>query len=80
MNNKIDRNLYQDSLARLYSIFKGMSDTVDEVSTWRCPYKNVKDRCTAKFGCRNQDRADVVSGLFRCTGSDDLDYLGAWEN
>ena len=56
-----------------------MSDTVGEVSTWRCPYKNVKDRCTANFGCRNQDRAVPEGELFICLGDDNLDYQSAWE-
>ena len=66
-------------MARLHDIFAGISDTVTEVSTWRGPYKNVKDRCTAKFGCRNQDTAVPEGELFICTGSDELDYRAAWE-
>ena len=56
-----------------------MSGTVAEVSTWRCPYKNVQDRCTAVFGCRNQDRKVPDGELFICTGSDLLNYRSAWE-
>ena len=56
-----------------------MSDTVGEVSTWRCPYKDMKDRCTANFGCRNQDRAVPEGELFICLGDDNLDYQSAWE-
>ena len=79
VNWKVDKQRYQASMARLYDIFKGMSGTVAEVSTWRCPYKNVEDRCTASFGCRNQDRSVPAGELFICTGSDDVDYRGAWE-
>ena len=65
-------------MARLYGIFKEMSATVDEVSRGRCPYKNVKDRCTAAFGCRNQSREGPPGSLPLCVGSDDLDYRSAW--
>ncbi len=76
---KADRARHQASLDRLYHIFKGISDTVNDVSSWRCPYKNVEDRCTAGFGCRNQDRSVPEGDLYVCAGSDDLDYRGAWE-
>ena len=76
---KIDKEKYGKSLERLNEIFKGISETVTEVSTWRCPYKNAENRCTAQFGCRNQDR-DVPAGqLYICTSSDNLDYRSAWE-
>ena len=77
---KIDRNKYAASLAKLDSIFRDISDSVNEVSKWRCPYKNVEDRCTAKFGCRNQDINVPEDELFICLGSDNLDYRAAWEN
>ena len=66
-------------MARLYDIFRGMSDRVNVVSTWRCPYKDVRSRCTANFGCRNQDQMVPTGELFICTGSDNLDYRSAWE-
>lgn len=56
-----------------------MSQTTNEVSTWRCPYKSVENRCTAAFGCRNQDHTVPDGEAFICTGSDDLDYRLAWE-
>lgn len=78
-SQKVDRAKYQASLSRLHDIFSEISETVAQVSAWRCPYKNVENRCTAQFGCRNQDR-DVPDGeLYTCTGSDDLDYRSAWE-
>ena len=79
MNQQVDIEHHRASMARLYDIFKDMSNTVNVVSTWRCPYKNVQDRCTANFGCRNQDRTVPQGELFICTGSDDVDYRGAWE-
>ncbi len=76
--DRVDKERYERSMARLHEIFQGMSDTTSRVSTWRCPYKNAKDRCTAGFGCRNQ-QFDTANELAKCTGSDDLDYRGAWE-
>ena len=66
-------------MSRLQAIFSDMNETVNAVSTYRCPYKNAQDRCTAKFGCRNQDRSVPDGELFICTGDDNLDYRSAWE-
>ncbi|MCH9009240.1 MAG: hypothetical protein IIC21_01270 [Chloroflexi bacterium] len=79
MDRPVDRERYRKSVSRLSDIFRDMSDTVGEVSTWRCPYKDMKDRCTANFGCRNQDRAVPEGELFICLGDDNLDYQSAWE-
>ena len=67
-----DKNMSED-------IFRDISHSADEVSKWRCPYKNVQDRCTAKFGCRNQDRNVPIDELYVCIGSDDIDYRPAWQ-
>lgn len=66
------------SLAFLWEIYQDISRTADKVSQQRCPYKNARDRCTARFGCRNQLR-DEPDQLPLCTGSDKLDYRSAWE-
>jgi hypothetical protein len=79
MARSVDKERYQASLARLYDIFSDISDNVTRVSQTRCPYKNVEDRCTAGFGCRNQDRSVPAGELYICAGSDNLDYRGAWE-
>ena len=78
-NDKVDKERFEASIARLEEIFQGISDTANQVSTWRCPYKNAEDRCTAGFRCRNQSKTDVKIGLSMCTGSDNLDYRTAWE-
>lgn len=75
----VDKERYDASIRRLDAIFRGMSDTVTEVSRWRCPYKNVQDRCTAKFGCRNQQRNVPEGELYICVGDDKLDYRSAWD-
>ena len=79
MIKKIDKKGYHASIARLEEIYQGISDTANRVSTWRCPYKNAQDRCTAGFGCRNQSKLDIKDNLYLCTGSDHLDYQAAWE-
>ena len=79
MERGVDRERYQASMERLHAIFTDISCTVNEVSTWRCPYKNVQDRCTARFGCRNQLCTNIAGELPICTGSDKLDYRSAWE-
>ena len=76
---RVDPERYQRSVERLTEIFRGISETVNEVSTYRCPYKNVEDRCTALFGCRNQGRSVPDGELYHCTGDDSLDYRSAWE-
>ena len=52
VGEQLDIERYRASIALLHEIFKDMSETVNAVSTWRCPYKNAKDLCTAAFGCR----------------------------
>ena len=79
MDQRVDTERFRASMARLYDIFKDISETVGEVSTRRCPYKNAQDRCTAKFRCRNQHFTGVPGELAICTGSDNLDYRSAWE-
>ena len=76
---KADPERYRRSVERLTEIFRGISETVNLVSLYRCPYKNAQDRCTAQFGCRNQNRHVPDGELLICTGSDDLDYRSAWE-
>ena len=75
----VDRERYRRSMERLSEIMRGINDTANAVSTYRCPYKNARDRCTAKFGCRNQDRQTPPGELFACMGDDKLDYRSAWE-
>ena len=79
MDHPVDKKRYEASIARLHTIFEGMSQTTNEVSAWRCPYKSAESRCTAEFGCRNQDRSTPAEEAFICTGSDDLDYRQFWD-
>ena len=77
---RVDRERYRASLARLEEIYRDISESAVSVSSWRCPYKDIRDRCTAVFGCRNQSYVDGPDRPALCTGSDDLDYRNAWEN
>ena len=74
-----DKERFRASMARLWEIYKDIGDVANQVSTWRCPYKNGQDRCTAGFGCRNQQFTKVPGERPICTGSDYLDYRSAWE-
>lgn len=75
---KIDKAEYEKRLSKITQIFEDLVVHADEQSTYRCPYKNRFDQCTAKFGCRNQRKIDEGTGLL-CVGDDKLDYRSAWE-
>lgn len=76
---KLDRDAYQRRLDRLGEIFGSMMSTVEEQTSYRCPYKNKHGRCTAQFGCRNQRKPPIKGELMICAGDDKLDYRRAWE-
>lgn len=71
---------YQKLLDKLAIIMNPMNDVAMAQSKFRCPYRNKDDRCTAKFGCRNQ-RKPKVNGLLGCNqkDNDELDYRSFWE-
>ncbi len=75
---KIEKTEYEKRLNRITEIFEGLVTHADEQATYRCPYKNRHDHCTAKFGCRNQRKITEGTGLL-CVGDDQLDYRSAWE-
>ena len=75
----VDLERMRASFARLMDIYRDISGTADKVATGRCPYKDSRSRCTAKFECRNQYFVPGKPGeLAICTGSDKLDYRKAW--
>src|SRR5262245_4529949 len=76
---KVTAEEYQVRLDRLTEIFRDIVVHADAQSVTRCPYKNRRDECTAKFGCRNQRKPAVAGGLRLCGGDDKIDYRGAWE-
>ncbi len=75
----VDKEKLKASMARLYEIYRDIGETANEVSRWRCPYKDAQDRCTAQFKCRNQLFTGTPDELAICTGSDKLNYRAAWE-
>lgn len=66
-------------LARLNEVLAGIAAHADRQATWRCPYKNKDDRCTAQFGCRNRRKPAVAGELFHCVGDDKIDYRPFWD-
>ena len=79
MSERIDRQAVEQRRRRLTRIFAEMVEHAQVQCLVRCPYRDRRDLCTARFGCRNQDRAVPSGELFICTGSDNLDYRSAWE-
>ena len=84
----LDVDAWQQRLDRLSAVLAPIADHATTQATWRCPYKNRHDRCTAAFGCRNQRRpadedplfeAGADRSLFLCASDDKLEYRSAWE-
>ncbi len=76
----VDRSEYEKRLARITEMLGGIAKHADVQSLTRCPYRNVKDQCTAKFGCRNQRKPPVKGDPLICTHDGKLDYRTAWES
>ena len=77
----VDPEAVRASLTRLMDIYRDISETADKASITRCPYKDARSRCTAKFECRNQHWvADRPGEAAICVGSDKLDYRKAWQS
>jgi hypothetical protein len=68
-----------ERLDRIQDLFASIAQHADQQSTWRCPYKNRFERCTAQFGCRNQRKPALAGELKHCVGDDKIDYRPAWE-
>ena len=77
-NPSFDKDKAKKSLESLFQIFSNISLTADDVMSHRCPYKNAKSRCTAKFECANQHYINKFGEDPVCTGSNFLDYRSAW--
>jgi hypothetical protein len=69
----------QTRLDQITGLFAAMVSHADLQSTWRCPYKNRFDQCTAQFGCRNKRKPQDPARLPVCAGDDKLNYRSAWE-
>ncbi len=77
---EFDAERYAASMDRLFSIYSEISDRADIVMESRCPYKDARSRCTARFECRNQFFTKDPSQKPVCAGSDRIDYRSAWVN
>tara|TARA_B110000438_G_C15175559_1_gene377876 strand:- start:10 stop:282 length:273 start_codon:yes stop_codon:yes gene_type:complete len=77
-NSSFDINKAKKSLNSLFEIFSNISSSADDLMSRRCPYKNAKSRCTAKFECKNQHYINKFGEDPVCTGSNFLDYRSAW--
>ncbi len=75
----IDPIAWEQRLDRVSELFGSMIETATAQATFRCPYKNRFDQCTAHFGCRNQRKPPNPGELKVCGGDDKLDYRRAWE-
>ena len=72
----------QKRFDRLTEIFGGIVEHADAQASWRCPYRDRHDLCTAKFHCRNQTPAagDAAGGDLSCSHDGRFDYRNAWES
>ena len=79
-NPQLDVEAARKSLTRMANIFADIAKHAEESTLTRCPYKDAKSRCTAKFGCSNQHFTKNPLDQPICTAKDgDLDYRSAWE-
>jgi hypothetical protein len=76
---RIDPEEYQKRLDQMTELFAGIVAHAQELSAFRCPYKDRDNCCTAGFGCRNKRKAVAPGALPACAGDDKLDYRSAWE-
>jgi len=78
--NEDIKERYKKSIAKLESIMAPMNEAAMRQAQFRCPYRNKDDRCTAKFGCRNQ-RKPKVNDMLGCDqkNNDTLNYKSYWE-
>lgn len=60
-------------------LFSGIVGHAQDISSFRCPYRDRNDRCTAGFLCSNQeDGPDGARSI--CGHGGTLDYRSAWES
>jgi len=79
MSERINSEAVERRRARLTRIFAEIIDHAQVQCLSRCPYRDRRDLCTARFGCRNQGPADPVHALHVCQCDGELDFRSAWE-
>ena len=76
---KVDVEAARKSMARMANIVAEIAQHAEDSSLTRCPYKDARSRCTAKFGCSNQHFTKNPLNPPICTAKDgDLNYRSAW--
>ena len=76
----LDVEAARASMTRMANIFADIAKHAEDSSLTRCPYKDARSRCTAKFACRNQHFTKNPLNPPICTAKDgDLNYRSAWE-
>ena len=76
----LDVEAARASMNRMANIFADIAKHAEDSSLTRCPYKDARSRCTAKFACRNQHFTKNPLNPPICTAKDgDLNYRSAWE-
>ena len=76
----LDVDAARASMTRMANIFADIAKHAEDSSLTRCPYKDARSRCTAKFACRNQHFTKNPLNPPICTAKDgDLNYRSAWE-
>ena len=76
----LDIEAARASMTRMANIFADIAKHAEDSSLTRCPYKDARSRCTAKFACRNQHFTKNPLNPPICTAKDgDLNYRSAWE-
>lgn len=76
---KIDPEDFARRVEKISGIFENIVDQAQTQSLTRCPYKNMHDQCTAKFGCQNQRKPPVSGDPLLCGHDGKLNYRSAWE-
>ena len=77
---KVDVEAARESMARMANIFSDIAKHAEQTTLERCPYKDARSRCTAKFGCTNQHFTQNPIDPPVCTARDgDLNYRSAWQ-
>jgi hypothetical protein len=75
----VDKEEIQERLDQITELFAAIVTHANQQSSWRCPYKNRFDHCTAQFGCRNKRKPGNSAELPVCAGDDKLNYRSAWD-
>ena len=75
---KIDPAAYRQRIDRVTEIFSNIAGRAEDLSKFRCPYRDRLDRCTGKFRCRNQV-SPPSENMTTCSHGGRFDYRSAWE-